>query len=365
MQDAIGYIYNIAQSNVIKWLGQRLAIFESLASAEKGDKTRVAKLKTVRYLKLGSRAGKYAIEETSLIEELRRRRKVGKKVSGTWLKRQMKSELLKTSPNCPFRKAFRCSDGWLHKFCKRHSIAYRCKSNSKSMSITEREPYIARYFARREQKCTTLQEGGCTTYGGLEGEEKKPIVFHEKWGRHLPQYRLNTDQVPMPLCKAANKTWEFRGERDVRIGVGKGADEKRFCTLQVTARPVNDRQPRVTIVFRGGGKRLSNIEKASWDPRCTVLFQGKAWMDESLCLAWAVTEVPSIIKDIVGNLNEDIEWTFDNLHGQKTPKFIEALRTRAGAKVDMLPEGQTDLVQFIDANVGKTLKDRAHKLLED
>ena len=92
-------MFSIHQSNVCKWLIDRLKIFNELESAEKGDSTRVGSLKTVRYLKSGSREGKYASEEAFVIGELRTRRKAGKKVSGTWIKRQMKLALLKTSPS--------------------------------------------------------------------------------------------------------------------------------------------------------------------------------------------------------------------------------------------------------------------------
>ena len=59
--------------------------------------------------------------------------------------------------------------------------------------------------------------------------------------------------------------------------------QKRFCTLNVYFRPTGE-QPKLAIIFRGKRKRLSAVEKASWDKDVDVYFQKNAWADTEFCL---------------------------------------------------------------------------------
>ena len=56
---------------------------------------------------------------------------------------------------------------------------------------------------------------------------------------------------------------------------------KRFCTLHLAFR-AEGTQPKPTIIFRGQGKRLSQLEKEAWDPRVIVMFQKKVWADRQV-----------------------------------------------------------------------------------
>jgi len=51
--------------------------------------------------------------------------------------------------------------------------------------------------------------------------------------------------------------------------------------------PPGGQQPRLAIIFRGTGKRITAVEKASWHPSIDVYFQPKAWLDRDTALAWA------------------------------------------------------------------------------
>ncbi|KAK3244491.1 hypothetical protein CYMTET_45896 [Cymbomonas tetramitiformis] len=56
--------------------------------------------------------------------------------------------------------------------------------------------------------------------------------------------------------------------------------------LQYVADARGHAQPRLAIIFRGMGKRLSQVEKEAWDKRVDVYFQGKAWADRDFSLEW-------------------------------------------------------------------------------
>ena len=72
--------------------------------------------------------------------------------------------------------------------------------------------------------------------------------------------------------------------------VGSPADDgKRFATLNITARAVCDDskvrrgQPKLSITFRGQGKKISAEEKAGYHPDVLLRFQKKAWADDEVC----------------------------------------------------------------------------------
>ena len=166
---------------------------------------------------------------------------------------------------------FRGSDGWMFKFLKRHSFSIRRKTNGKTQSAEERKPGIQRFHAKLRQRLIKDQ----------------PIVnMHDKvYGAYQPQRRYNVDQVPLPLF-VPRTTINQTGARRVAIKGTRGDDsEKRFCTLQTCVRLTNQvtlpngkikagtRQPKLTICFRGTGKRIKESEKQAYHPDVNVQFQ--------------------------------------------------------------------------------------------
>lgn len=73
----------------------------------------------------------------------------------------------------------------------------------------------------------------------------------------------------------------------------KQDDDKRFCTLQIIARRVNGAsqpchcQPKMGVMFRGMGIRVSAEEKRGWHPDMHVRFQPKSWADAEFCVEHA------------------------------------------------------------------------------
>ena len=112
--------------------------------------------------------------------------------------------------------------------------------------------------------------------------------YDAKYGRYLPQERFNVDQSPLPFVIDTKKTYELveRGNKENRyksVWVNQpGCDlEKRQCTLQIYLGP--GKQPRVAIIFRGSGKRITEDEKASWHTDVDIFFQQCAWTDTKFC----------------------------------------------------------------------------------
>ena len=44
---------------------------------------------------------------------------------------------------------------------------------------------------------------------------------------------------------------------------------------------------RVSVIFRGTGKRISPLEKAAYHKNVDVFYQENAWADQKFCMEWA------------------------------------------------------------------------------
>eukprot|EP00733_Pompholyxophrys_punicea_P000933 Pompholyxophrys_punicea_v1_NODE_376_length_2093_cov_35.121153.p1 type:complete len:254 gc:universal NODE_376_length_2093_cov_35.121153:1744-983(-) len=235
------------------------------------------------------------------------------------------------------KSGFKAKTGWLIRFCKRNCLSVGKPSNKKSMSSEERAPYLKRYFARTEVR---LKRGFLPEATGIQ------TVDSPVHGKFPFANRLNTDQVGLNFDNANAITYDTTGKEQIWLPGTKNAGEHRWCTINVTARPVNSplKQPRLTIVFKGKGMRISQHERAAWHTGVNVEFQKKAWMDDELCAKWATVEAPKIVQDLYGNAPPPLFWTFDNLSGQANQNV---LRDSANAMAHMLEPGCTDSIQLI------------------
>ena len=116
--------------------------------------------------------------------------------------------------------------------------------------------------------------------------------YDSKFGRYTTMQRFNVDQSPLPFAIDTKKTYERIEPRNpenrykkVWIQQPGSGLEKRQCTLQVCFRP-NGEQPRIAIIFRGQGKRITEAEKDSWHKDVDVYFQKCAWADTNFCVEW-------------------------------------------------------------------------------
>ena len=100
--------------------------------------------------------------------------------------------------------------------------------------------------------------------------------------------------------------------------------EKRQCTLQVCTL-ADGKEPRITVIFRGKGKRVRPDEKAAWHPDVDVLWQENAWADKTVSVNW----VNTTIKHVVENLEKHALFV-DNLTAQQTDDFKKAVSDLKG-----------------------------------
>lgn len=151
-------------------------------------------------------------------------------------------------------------------------------------------------------------------------------------------------------------TYEAVGASRVWIAGTKADDGKRFCTLQIIARAENGPedaprrgQPKIGVIFRGQGARISEEEKRSWHPDVNVRFQPKAWADAQYCEEHAMKEMKEATAEARARGEESVAF-YDNLHGQTTEEHEKLLKMHAKCVRHLLPSGETPSSPYLQGS---------------
>jgi hypothetical protein len=145
-------------------------------------------------------------------------------------------------------------------------------------------------------------------------------------------------------------------------------------TLQVFVRGIPYRegrprggQPKLGIIFRGTGIRISDAERDQYHPDVIVRWQPKAWADQAYSNVWAEEDWTDYILNS-GECKEDQSYLLfhDNLHSQTTSDFKAALKSN-GVKgySHALLAGNTDGLQPVDGGVGALLKAEQEEVFDE
>ena len=180
--------------------------------------------------------------------------------------------------------------------------------------------------------------------------------YDKKWGRYLALQRFNVDQSPLPFDRDTLKSYEHKGKRseenrnkNVGTSQPKTGESKCFCTLIVCFRPIEE-PPKLEIISRGKGKRLSAIEKPSWDKDVDVHFQKGAWASTEFCLDWPKKTFKAIVKD-TGNFILFL----DNLKAHVEQSVMNSIKDLGRIRWFGVPNA-TDIWQLVDGGYAAALK---------
>jgi len=241
------------------------------------------------------------------------------------------------------RARFSFKRTWFSAFLRRHGLSLR-RSSNRSCDSAESTVPAAREFHK-------------SLYHFLNKDNRENV----RWGRYPCSNRYNFDQVPLPLvCDARRaRTVDTKGAKRVWVRQPRGGLDKRQATVHLTLR-AEGIQPKPILVFRGLGKRISKAERLCWDPRVSVLFQKKAWVDRAVAL-----EIAEIYarEDAIENDEENLFFC-DNLDAQAVPAFRQAMAQKGGGLVWLVPPRKTEYFQPVDAGAGSHLKALVAKHLD-
>ncbi|KAK3287338.1 hypothetical protein CYMTET_5139 [Cymbomonas tetramitiformis] len=246
---------------------------------------------------------------------------------------------------------FKGGPDWRRRFAKRFGLAKRRRTNNKNKSKGERTSAILDWQSTYFQMLRGAGAPANTT-------------IDDKWGRFLPTHRINVDKSPLGFISGLQYTYEEKGASEVWINTPSGSSlEKRQCTLQIcyVADARGHAQPRLAIIFRGMGKRLSQVEKEAWDKRVDVYFQGKAWADRDFSLEWLEK---TYIPWAKGSPGEKL-LLMDNLDSQVHLPFRKKLKLDGNTLAWYFEPGATDLIQPTDRHLAQLLKQIIAQELEN
>ena len=289
--------FRIDQSMVSRWMKNRKAIMKEAA------------VKHRKMLKKGCKSTKYAELYEQLWNKFKTSRSKGVPVNFHWL----------WSKACVIQKGINENEQIKNhvtvRFLQKFKIRMRAKQRNKNKSKTEKIPALQK-----------------------------------------PHRRLNVDQSPLPYVINSKKTYEY-------IPPGEGAThntwisqpgsglDKRQCSLQVMFRSEGV-QPRLAIIFRGTGARITDDEKLPWHSDIDVFFQPNGWMDTKVCLLWTEKTLKSFVEK--EHLDQFV-LLLDNLNAHCSDEFKASVSQLQGLVWYGLP-GSTNLWHPVDARYAQVLK---------
>ena len=190
-------------------------------------------------------SGKYLELYGVLKKEFHKRREIGAPVDFNWL--WMKAgQIYKVQHGT---KAI-VKKHVIISFIKRYRLKMRRVQRNKKHAKESFREEMQRWHANLRQR---IIRSGANTF------------YDARWGHFLPSQRLNVDQSPLPFAIDTSKTYEIpEPGKKVWVAQPNPGASKRFCSLNTCFRPEGT-QPRLSIIFRGQGLRISNAERKAWD----------------------------------------------------------------------------------------------------
>ena len=115
-------------------------------------------------------------------------------------------------------------------------------------------------------------------------------------------------------------------------------------------RPEGER-PKLAIIFRDQGKKISQDEKLEWHKSVNVYFQPNAWLDQNVCNSWCDQTLLPLINE---QKLHKFALLLGNLKGQMQDNFKDNVVGAKGLHPYGLP-GATELWQPFDTEYAATL----------
>ncbi|GAB5370628.1 hypothetical protein AAMO2058_001509800 [Amorphochlora amoebiformis] len=283
---------------------------------------------------------KYPKMEERLLDKFLQARSKCLKITRKWFETTSRELLLEEYPDDEElkKKGHQLSDSWITKFCKRHGISYRTKSNKKSLPHLNYIPDVYKY---------------CHFALSLPSSIPAEARFH-----------LN--QVPLSLQDTNEKTYEMKGSKNVQILSSKVDMSKRTATLQLCfsakrpkppisvilhGRPYIDKHGKVNPRMPANSRIMSEMK--DYDPRVKVYFNPEAWADVTVSQAWAED-----YSEWMYERYDEIILGLDSHGPQATPKFKSKFsRPGKGVHFVYTPPDATHLIAVTDYHIGKKTKD--------
>ena len=267
--DEIASQFGINRSLVIKWRNKKEDINCSAESVFKS------------HLKIRP-ARKYKQLYGELLRVFTDARKKGHRVDFNWIwSKARKIQRPQTdNPDATIRRHV------IQNVIKRNNIKMRVRQRNKALPKAEFTQKLKEWHATTRERL--IRTGFNDNYD-------------DKWGRVSSEQRFNVDQSPCPFALNLKRTYhvfeDCADQHQDKVWIsqpGSGLD-KRQCSLQICVRPTGI-QPRLCIVFRGKGLRISDAERKSYHQGVDVFYQENAWV--KVAVEWVEKTLNPIVEEL-------------------------------------------------------------------
>jgi len=173
---------------------------------------------------LSAPASRFPKMEDEVWRKFLHRRSKGRKVSHVWLSATAMASHKRHYPVSPL--PFLASPSWRRRFCKRHKISRRRKTNVKHRSAEQqycfwldirRLPKIQRWHARYRVMLSDVSK------------KRKTSGSHDVYGRFPLSSRFNVDEIPLPFINDQSVTYEVR----YRCSFGSTSEQNEYGSLSL------------------------------------------------------------------------------------------------------------------------------------
>lgn len=227
--------------------------------------------------------------EAELYQRFRQRRQKGLKVTSKWFRTNAKAVFQKLYPERVeviegkrVFHGFQFSAGWLEGFRRRRDITLR---HAAKIAYTQKDPKQL-----REKITSFLRFIRRHCMLNFDEVEKEGYV-----GRIALSDIASMYQTPLAFeCPAAG-TFESIVAKTTKTKIARGAWGKRQATLQVVVFADGESRVKPLLIFPGDGDRRSTAarfqrEREQYDPRVKVIFNKKAYADQTTTIDWIDTQ---------------------------------------------------------------------------
>ena len=164
------------------------------------------------------------------------------------------------------------------------------------------------------------------------------------------------DQVPMPFIVEQSDTYTEEGDEHVHVrGTGNEGLTKQQYTVHIfinAGDSEDNTHGYVDMICRGTGKRISQVERDSYNKNVNVCWQKKAWVDREVMLEIA-QKFAEYKQEKHGN--DAVLLYADNLDAHCYQPVLEIF-AEANIFVWFIVPGCTDLIQPIYAGIGRSMR---------
>lgn len=299
--------------------------------------------------------------EQELFERFVKWRLSGKAASKSWFRRTS-AKIVKSLAE-DLVKAFKYSDGWLLRFCKRFGIGRRRVTRvaqkrpndyidvSNSFIKFCRRALVGFDRARLEDQWIKTCNPACL------GRLLQPPCR-----RIQPCNILNFDETPVPFEFLDGYTYDLIGAKTVSVESKRSGWHKRQATLvlYIFADGVPRLKPK--LIFHGAAdqdrNRLRKEEASLYSDKVTVEYNEAAYNNGQLMLKWAIEELVPTLRQ------QESLLVMDHASFHKTEDVMKVFRANCITPC-MIPAGCTAILQPLDVSINKAFKEKMRELLDE